>query len=158
MLIYRFIHDMEPREAQGLYLADSWLWTRDAESCRWAERFHARQHRMPSSLRAADYSAATQYLKSVATVGSTDPEGGVRHLRNSKLKDVYVSDGRIRGDGRHWPSATKTPRTRNVLSWHSGRLQIAFAPIDVQLFSDCSSWPCIFSIAVDISLLPVSMS
>jgi branched-chain amino acid transport system substrate-binding protein len=93
------IHDMGLQQAQGLYLADSWFWTRDQQTRRWAERFFSRQQRMPSSLQAADYSAATQYLKAVATVGSTEPHAVLRHLRSTTLNDMYVKNGRIRSDG-----------------------------------------------------------
>jgi branched-chain amino acid transport system substrate-binding protein len=93
------IHDMGLQEAQGLYLADSWFWTRDAETRAWADRFHARQQRMPNSLQAADYSAATQFLKAAAAVGGTDPEAVMRHLRSVPLNDMYVRNGRIRDDG-----------------------------------------------------------
>ncbi len=93
------IRDMGLERAQGLHLADSWFWTRDVESRAWAERFHARQGRMPSSLQAADYSAALQYLKAVAAVGSTDPDAVIRHLRSVTLSDMYVKEGRIRADG-----------------------------------------------------------
>lgn len=93
------IHKMGLEEAQGLYLADSWFWTRDADSRAWAERFHATQGRMPSSLQAADYSAVTQYLRAVAAAGGTDAEAVIGHLRSATLNDMYVKNGRIRADG-----------------------------------------------------------
>jgi ABC-type branched-chain amino acid transport systems, periplasmic component len=93
------LHHMGLEKAQNLYLADSWFWTRDDESRRWAERFFARQQRMPSSLHAADYSAATQYLRAVAEMGSSVPETVLRHLRSATLNDMYVRAGRIREDG-----------------------------------------------------------
>lgn len=93
------LRDMGLEEAQGLYLADSWFWTRDAESRAWAERFHAAQRRMPSSLQAADHSAATQYLRAVAATGAVDAGPVIRHLRGATLSDMYVRNGRIRSDG-----------------------------------------------------------
>jgi branched-chain amino acid transport system substrate-binding protein len=93
------IHDMGLEAAQGLYLADSWFWTRDDDARRWSARFHDRQQRMPSSLHAADYSAATQFLKAIEAVGGTDPEALVEHLRGASLNDLYVRNGRIRQDG-----------------------------------------------------------
>jgi len=93
------IHDMGLQEAQGLYLADSWFWTRDPESRRWAARFFARRQRMPSSLQAADYSAALQYLKAVAAVNSTEPGIVLAHLRRTTFDDIYVRNGRLREDG-----------------------------------------------------------
>jgi branched-chain amino acid transport system substrate-binding protein len=89
------IHDMGLQQAQGLYLADSWFWTRDPQTRRWAER----RLRMPSSLQAADYSAATQYLKAAAAVGNTEPRAILQHLRGATLNDMYVRNGRIRDDG-----------------------------------------------------------
>lgn len=93
------IHEMGLEEAQGLYLTDSWFWTRDAESRAWAERFRARQKVMPSSLQAADYSAATQYLRAVAATGTTDAGAVIGNLRATTLNDMYVKNGRIRADG-----------------------------------------------------------
>jgi branched-chain amino acid transport system substrate-binding protein len=93
------IHHMGLEKAQGLYLADSWYWNRDDETRRWSERFYERQQRMPSSLQAADYSAAFQYLQAVDAVGSTDPEAVIDHLRRAPLNDMYVTNGRIRDDG-----------------------------------------------------------
>ncbi|MEX6507216.1 ABC transporter substrate-binding protein [Jiella sp. M17.18] len=93
------IHHMGLEKAQGLYLADSWYWTRDDDTRRWSERFHERRQRMPSSLQAADYSAALQFMKAVEAVGGTDPEAVIRHLRAATLNDMYVRNGRIRDDG-----------------------------------------------------------
>lgn len=93
------IQSMTQEKAAGLYLADSWFWTRDAESRAWAERFHARRQRMPSSLLAGDYSAALQYLKAVEAVSGIESEAVMRHLRSAILNDIYVTNGRIRGDG-----------------------------------------------------------
>ena len=93
------IHEMGLQEAQDLYVADSWFWTRDDESSQWAERFFSRQNRMPSSLQAADYSATLQYLKAVEAVGTTDPNAVIARLRSGTLNDMYVKNGSIRKDG-----------------------------------------------------------
>ncbi|RWH72886.1 ABC transporter substrate-binding protein [Mesorhizobium sp.] len=93
------IHHMGLQKAKGLYLADSWYWTRDDNTRRWSERFYERQQRMPSSLQAADYSAALQFLKAVDAVGGADPQAVVQQLRGATLNDEYVRDGRIRDDG-----------------------------------------------------------
>ena len=93
------LHHMGLEKAQGLYFADSWFWTRDAASREWAQRFYEKRGRMPSSLQAADYSAALQYLKAVDAVGSASPEGVLDYLHRAILDDMYVSGGRIRDDG-----------------------------------------------------------
>ena len=93
------IHEMGLEEAQGLYLADSWYWTRDAAARLWAQRFFERRRRMPSSLQAADYSAAFQYLKAVEAAGSSASDAVLKHLRSATLDDMYVHGGQIRADG-----------------------------------------------------------
>ncbi|WP_375459276.1 ABC transporter substrate-binding protein [uncultured Enterovirga sp.] len=93
------IHELGLSAAQGVYVTDSWFWTRDADSRLWSRRFFDRFKRMPSSLHAADYSAATQYLKAVEAAGTDDPDTVLAQLRSTKLDDTYVKGGRIRPDG-----------------------------------------------------------
>lgn len=54
---------------------------------------------MPSSLQAADYSAASNYLKAVQTAGTTDADKVMSTLKTMKFDDFY-SKGQIRADGR----------------------------------------------------------
>jgi branched-chain amino acid transport system substrate-binding protein len=54
---------------------------------------------MPSSLQAADYSAAASYLKAVQTAGTTDADKVMSTLKTMKFDDFY-SKGQIRADGR----------------------------------------------------------
>ncbi|HYN65023.1 MAG TPA: ABC transporter substrate-binding protein, partial [Candidatus Limnocylindrales bacterium] len=56
------IHSLGLKTTQGMYLTDSWYWNKDAEARNWSRRFFEKMKRMPSSLQAGDYSAATQYL------------------------------------------------------------------------------------------------
>ena len=86
--------------AQGMFVADSWFWTRDAESMAWSRRFFERFKRMPSSLQVADYSAALQYLKGVTSAGTTDAETVLQQLKQMKIDDVFAKGGYIRDDGR----------------------------------------------------------
>ena len=61
--------------------------------------FFYKYKRMPSCLQAADYSAATNYLKAVAKVGSTDGDKVMAELKSMKYDDFY-SKGSVRADGR----------------------------------------------------------
>ena len=54
---------------------------------------------MPSSLQAADYSAATQFLRAVAASGDVTADSVIAWLRHSTLNDMYVRNGRVRPDG-----------------------------------------------------------
>jgi branched-chain amino acid transport system substrate-binding protein len=86
--------------AQGMFVSDSWFWTRDAETIAWSRRFFERFNRMPSSLQVADYSAALQYLKAVAAAGSADADAVLQQMRRMRISDVFVKNGYIRDDGR----------------------------------------------------------
>jgi branched-chain amino acid transport system substrate-binding protein len=94
------IHSLGLKTTQGMYLTDSWYWNRDAETRAWGRRFFEKMKRMPSSLQAADYSVATQYLAAVKATGSDDADKVLAQLRKTKFNDVFAKGGWIRGDGR----------------------------------------------------------
>jgi branched-chain amino acid transport system substrate-binding protein len=93
------VHSVGLANAEGLQLADSWYWNQDDASRKFAKRFFDKYKRMPSSLQAADYSAATNYLKAVQKLGTTDGDKVMAELKSMKFDDFY-SKGAIRADGR----------------------------------------------------------
>lgn len=93
------VHSLGLANTEGLQLADSWYWNQDDASRKFAKRFFAEYKRMPSSLQAADYSAATQYLNAVKIAGTTDGEKVMKTLKSMKIDDFY-NKGQIRADGR----------------------------------------------------------
>ena len=93
------VHSLGLANTEGLQLADSWYWNQDEASRKFAKRFFDKYKRMPSSLQAADYSAATNYLKAVQTAGTTDADKVMSTLKSMKFDDFY-SKGQIRADGR----------------------------------------------------------
>jgi len=94
------IHSLGLPTTQGMYLTDSWYWNRDAEARAWSRKFFEKFKRMPSSLQAADYSAARQYLMAVKAVGSDDADKVLAHMKKTKINDVFAKGGYIRADGR----------------------------------------------------------
>jgi branched-chain amino acid transport system substrate-binding protein len=94
------IHAMGQDAAQGLYLTDSWYWNTSDETRAWSQKFYERRKAMPSSLQAADYSAALQYLRAVKATGTDDADRVLAYLRENKLNDLYIKDGVVRPDGR----------------------------------------------------------
>ena len=94
------IHAMGLPAAQGMYLTDSWYWNASDDTRAWARKFFERRQAMPSSLQAADYSAALQYLRAVKATGTDDADKVLAHLRGNKLNDMYIKDGVVRPDGR----------------------------------------------------------
>lgn len=93
------IHSLGLANTEGLQLAGSWYWNQDADSRKFAARFFDKYKRMPSSLQAADYSAAFNYLKAVQTAGTTDGDKVMSTLKATKIDDFY-NKGQIRADGR----------------------------------------------------------
>jgi len=94
------IHAMGLDTAKGMYLTDSWYWDASDETRAWAQKFYERRNAMPSSLQAADYSAAIQYLRAVKATGTDDADKVLAYLRENKLNDVYIKNGVVRPDGR----------------------------------------------------------
>jgi len=94
------IHSLGLKTTQGMYLTDSWYWNKDAEARAWSRRFFEKMKRMPSSLQAADYSAATQYLAAVKATGTDDADKVLAQMRKAKINDVFAKGGWIRADGR----------------------------------------------------------
>jgi branched-chain amino acid transport system substrate-binding protein len=93
------VHSLGLTNTEGLQLADSWYWNQDDASRKFAKRFFDKYKRMPSSLQAANYSAATNYLKAVQTAGTTDADKVMSTLKGMKIDDFY-NKGQIRADGR----------------------------------------------------------
>lgn len=94
------VHAVGVANAEGLQVADSWYWNQDDESRKFAKRFFDKFKRMPSSLHAADYSAATNYLKAVQAAGTTDADKVMSTLKSMKYNDFYQKNASVRADGR----------------------------------------------------------
>jgi branched-chain amino acid transport system substrate-binding protein len=94
------IHSLGLKATQGMYLTDSWYWNKDAETRAWSRKFFEKIKRMPSSIQAADYSAAYQYLQAVKATGTDDADKVLAQLKKTKINDVFAKGGFIRDDGR----------------------------------------------------------
>jgi branched-chain amino acid transport system substrate-binding protein len=94
------IHSLGLKTTQGMYLTDSWYWNQNADTRAWSRKFFEKMKRMPSSVQAADYSAALQYLKAVKATGTDDGDKVLVQMRKTKVDDVFAKGGFIRGDGR----------------------------------------------------------
>ncbi len=94
------VHSLGLQATQGMYLTDAWYWNRDAETRAWSRKFFEKVKRMPSSLQAADYSVALNYLNAVKATGTDDSDKVLAHLRKTKINDIFAKGGFIRGDGR----------------------------------------------------------
>ena len=93
------VHALGLKTAQGMLLTDSWYWNQSPEARTWARRFFDKHKRMPTSFHAGDYSAALQYLKAVQAAGTDDGDKVMAQLRKTKVNDMFMQNGWLRGDG-----------------------------------------------------------
>ena len=94
------IHALGLDATQGMNLTTAWYWDQDDASREWAERFYKKLNRMPSFLQAADYSAASYYLKGVKETGTDDGEALMKWMKANKVNDFFASNAVVREDGR----------------------------------------------------------
>ncbi len=94
------IHSLGLKDTQGMYLTDSWYWDKDDASRAFAKKFFDKTKSMPTSIHAANYSAASTYLKAVAAAKTTDSDKVMEQLKSMEINDFF-GKGRIRPDGRY---------------------------------------------------------
>ena len=94
------VHSLGLNLTQGMYLTDGWYWDQNAETRAWAKRYFEKMKKEPSMLQAADYSAASNYLKAVKAVGTDDSDKVMAYLKANKINDMFAKNGVIRPDGR----------------------------------------------------------
>ncbi|UGQ46358.1 ABC transporter substrate-binding protein [Massilia endophytica] len=94
------VHSLGLNVTQGMYLTDGWYWDMNPETRAWSKRFFAKMKKEPSMLHAADYSAATNYLKAVKAVGTDDSDKVIAQMKKTPINDMFAKNGVIRPDGR----------------------------------------------------------
>lgn len=100
-----FLHQSDARaigaEAlKGIRFSAPWFWTKDAESRQFGQAMKAITGNAPGWIAAGNYSAVTNYLKAVDKAGSTDAEAVLKTMRESKLDDFFVQNGKLFPNGR----------------------------------------------------------
>jgi branched-chain amino acid transport system substrate-binding protein len=93
------IHSLGLPVAQNMVLTDSWYWDQTPASREFAQRYFARNKRMPTSSQAGDYSATMHYLHAVAKAGTVDADKVMALMKATPIDDFYTK-GTIRKDGR----------------------------------------------------------
>ncbi|MDA7414909.1 ABC transporter substrate-binding protein [Xenophilus arseniciresistens] len=93
------IHSLGLKNTAGLLHTTSWYWDLNDDTRKWAKRFFEKTKRMPTDVQAADYSAATNYLKAVEAAKTTDADKVMEQLKKTPINDFY-GKGMIRADGR----------------------------------------------------------
>jgi branched-chain amino acid transport system substrate-binding protein len=93
------IHSLGLETAQGLYLTTSWYWDLNDDTRAFAKRFSEKMNRPPTMNQAAYYSATTTYLNAVKAAGTTEGDAVMAKLRETKINDMFTTNGWIRSDG-----------------------------------------------------------
>ena len=93
------VHAMGLAIAQGLVLTTAWYWDFDDKTRAFSNRFYEKTKRMPTFPQAAIYSATLTYLNAVKAIDSIDPDKVMKQIRETKVNDVFTSNGWIRPDG-----------------------------------------------------------
>ena len=94
------VHSLGLKTTEGMYLTDSWYWNQSPEARAWSRRFFEKMKRMPSSLQAADYSAAMHYLKAVDALKSDDSDKVLAKMKDTPINDFYTKGTIRKEDGR----------------------------------------------------------
>ncbi|TFZ03169.1 ABC transporter substrate-binding protein [Ramlibacter henchirensis] len=94
------VHGLGLETTQGMYLTDNWYWDLNDQSRTWSRRFFSMMKKMPAGTQAAQYSAATHYLKAVKAAGTDAGEKVMAAMKAAPINDMYAQGGKIREDGR----------------------------------------------------------
>ncbi|ABM96709.1 MULTISPECIES: ABC transporter substrate-binding protein [Methylibium] len=94
------IHSLGLNATQGMYMTDSWYWNQSPEARAWSRRFFEKMKRMPSSIQAADYSAAMHFLKAVEAAKTDDGDKVMAQMKAMPINDFYAKGSIRKEDGR----------------------------------------------------------
>jgi len=86
--------------AQGMQFTTGYYWDLDDRTREFAERFYDRHGGMPTMVHAGVYSAITQYLTAIESVGTDDADQVVKYMKSQPINDFFSRNGYIREDGR----------------------------------------------------------
>jgi branched-chain amino acid transport system substrate-binding protein len=84
------IKALGPEPWAGVTAGLIWYWNMDADSRKFAERFHKIMGTYPGDIHAASYGAVYEILKTVQTIGTDDPDKVVAALEGTKFSDMFA--------------------------------------------------------------------
>ena len=93
------VHSLGLKNTEGLLLTTSWDWNLDDKTRAFGKRFFEKTKRMPTDIKAADYSATMTYLKAVQAAKSIDADTVMAQIKKTPIDDFYAK-GFVREDGR----------------------------------------------------------
>jgi branched-chain amino acid transport system substrate-binding protein len=100
LLFITDINALGLKTTQGMYVASSYYWDLNDNTRKFAKAYFAKMNKMPTMNQAGVYSATLEYLKAVQAAGTDDSDAVMKKLKSMTLNDAFVSNGKIRSDGR----------------------------------------------------------
>lgn len=95
------VNSLGQKTCEGLVYTDSFYWDMSDKTRAWAKRWSAKMNGMvPGLLHAANYCAATHWLKAVKETGTTEPDAVVAKMKATPVNDMYNTNVKVREDGR----------------------------------------------------------
>jgi branched-chain amino acid transport system substrate-binding protein len=85
--------------SQGLAFTDSFYWDMSDDARAWSQLYMAKMKTPPCVLHAANYAAATHWLKAVQAAGTTDASAVAEQMKAMPVNDFYNKNVKIRQDG-----------------------------------------------------------
>lgn len=86
--------------AQGTYMTTASYWNLNDKTRDWSRRFFDRTKMMPTMIHTGVYGSILHYLKAIKAAGTDDAKSVMAEMRKMPIKDVFVSEGKLRDDGR----------------------------------------------------------
>ncbi len=87
--------------AQGVLVNEAFYWDLDDRTRAFSRRFAARNGgRMPSNIQAGDYAVTRNYLRAVATAGTTETAAVIGAFHSMPIEDSLTRHPTLRADGR----------------------------------------------------------
>jgi branched-chain amino acid transport system substrate-binding protein len=95
------VNSLGQKTCEGLVYTDSFYWDMTDKTRAWSKRWSAKMNGMvPGLLHAANYCAATHWLKAVKAAETTDADAVVAKMKATPVNDMYNTDVKVREDGR----------------------------------------------------------
>ena len=92
------IHALGPDAFAGSVYTTPWIWTLDAPSREWADKFRQQTDTRPTFAHGGNYSAAMQYLEAVRRAGTDEADAVVQALEGHRFDDFFTKNGMIRAE------------------------------------------------------------
>ncbi len=94
------VHSLGLQAAQGMILTEGFFADSSLEARKFADRFFAQMHIMPTMIHAGVYSEVLHYLRAVEAAKTDEAKAVVAKMRELPIKDFFARNGKLRVDGR----------------------------------------------------------